>query len=274
MVYQSATYRVACDTTVADAEVIDAWERDGFLVLDSLVDGQDLADLREAYNELLAEETLTDLNRMLGGITRQIMMPSAMHSRFESNAALDAAAKMIEPIVGDTIKVFDMLIFKPPGHPHETPWHQDIAYGGMPAAPAGTLIHSTMMQFWVALDDVDAENGCMHFIPGVHENPSLPHVVAFGEPDDSARLLAIEDPTDLPLGSGVAAPLQAGGATVHSYATPHYTPPNRSLARPRRAYIFNLASAAEFGGVDLAGVVSDHLHRPGKSACNDSAGHP
>lgn len=253
MDYRSAPYRVPRDTTVADAAVVDAWERDGFLVFDELVDGQDLADLRDAYDELLAVEALDELNRMLGGITRQIMMPSMLHSGFESNAALDAAAEMIEPIVGETVKVFDMLIFKPPGHPHETPWHQDVAYGGMPAAPAGTTIRSTMMQFWVALDDVDTENGCMHFVPGVHKQPSLPHVVAAGDPDDSARLLAIDDPeSDLPLGTGVSAPLRAGGATVHGYGTPHYTPSNRSADRPRRAYIFNLASKAEFDGLDLS----------------------
>jgi ectoine hydroxylase-related dioxygenase (phytanoyl-CoA dioxygenase family) len=252
MDHRSGTYRVARDTTVADAEVIDAWERDGFLVFDSLVGGQDLEELRNAYDELLAVEALDELNRMLGGITRQIMMPSMLHGGFESNAALDAAAQMIEPIVGATVKVFDMLIFKPPGHPHETPWHQDVAYGGMPAAPAGTTIRSTMMQFWVALDDVDAENGCMHFVPGVHQQPSLPHVVAAGDGDDPARLLALEDPiADLPLGTAVSAPLRAGGATVHGYGTPHYTPPNRSIDRPRRAYIFNLASKAEFTEVDL-----------------------
>jgi hypothetical protein len=48
----------------------------------------------------------------------------------------------------------------------------------------------------------------------------------------------------LDLKSAVACPLRAGGATVHNYGTPHFTPPNRSANRPRRAYIFNFANPA------------------------------
>src|SRR5690349_1181211 len=113
MIHKTASYRVPRGTTVADATVVEAWERDGFLVFDSLVDGQDLDDLRTAYDELLAVEPDMELNRMLGGLTRQIMMPSMLHPAFESNAAIDAAARMVEPILGEHVKVFDMLIFKP-----------------------------------------------------------------------------------------------------------------------------------------------------------------
>ncbi|MFZ0658894.1 MAG: hypothetical protein WAM05_09260, partial [Candidatus Binataceae bacterium] len=46
----------------------------------------------------------------------------------------------------------------------------------------------------------------------------------------------------LDLNRAVACPLRAGGATVHNYGTPHFTPPNRSATRPRRAYIFSFAN--------------------------------
>ena len=96
--------------------------------------------------------------------------------------------------------------------------------------------------FWLALDDVDTDNGCMHFIPGKHLEPLLPHHVASGAPDDPSRLLAIDDPRSmLDLSSAIACPLTAGGATMHSAGTPHYTSGNRTTDRPRRAYIFNFS---------------------------------
>lgn len=218
--------------------------RDGFMAIDRLVDDDTLDALRCAYDDVLARDVPTGGDRMLGGITRQVMMPSTAHSTFSANAAVDSAMQLAAGVFGTAaVRFFDMLIFKPAGHPHETPWHQDMAYAGMPTAAAGQQIPLETIQFWVALDDVDEENGCMHFVPGVHHEPLLEHIVAAGAPDDPGRLLALSDPaSQLDMTRVVAAPLRAGGATMHSYGTPHYTPPNRSTDRPRRAYIFNLAT--------------------------------
>ena len=64
--------------------------------------------------------------------------------------------------------------------------------------------------------------------------------MAAGAPDYSQRLLAITEPdSELPLDEAVVCPLRAGGATVHSYGTPHFTGGNTSRDRRRRAYIFS-----------------------------------
>jgi ectoine hydroxylase-related dioxygenase (phytanoyl-CoA dioxygenase family) len=220
------------------------YEQDGFLAIERLVDEDTLQALRDAYDDVLERDVPARGDRMLGGITRQVMMPSTAHPVFDANPAIDEATEIATDVFGTAaVRFFDMLIFKPAGHPHETPWHQDMAYADMPTAPAGRTIPLETIQFWVALDDVDEVNGCMHFVPGAHLEPLLEHVVAGGEPDDPARLLALTDaPRQLDLERVVPAPLRAGGATMHSYGTPHMTPPNRSADRPRRAYIFNLAS--------------------------------
>lgn len=218
------------------------YQRDGFLAIEELVDRETLETLRAAYDDVLAADSAGD--RMLGGITRQVMMPSTAHPAFDANPAVVAATEIAEHVFGTrAFRFFDMLIYKPAGHPHETPWHQDMSYAEMPVAPAGQPIPLDTIQFWVALDDVDEENGCMHFVPGVHEDPLLEHLVASGDPNEPSRLLALVDPQNqVDLATVVPAPLRAGGATMHSYGTPHYTPPNRSVDRPRRAYIFNIAS--------------------------------
>jgi hypothetical protein len=201
-----------------DAEQLRRWDRDGFVVIERLIGDAALAELREAYDAILSRRVAAGGDRMLGGLTRQVMMACTAHPAFHRNEALDAAAEIAEQLLGGEppVRTFDMLIDKPPGHPHPTPWHQDMSYAAMPFAPEGAAIPLDTLQFWVALDDVD---------------PVLELVDAERQVD---------------LSRAVAAPLRAGGATLHSYGTPHYTPPNRSAGRPRRAFIFNLAPAAIF----------------------------
>jgi ectoine hydroxylase-related dioxygenase (phytanoyl-CoA dioxygenase family) len=227
-----------------DAEVAH-FERDGFLVLPDFVDDSVLRELRRAYDEVIDREVRARGDRMLGGITRQVMIPSNAHPTFDRNDAVRRGIHVARALLRqhDVQRSFDMLIDKPPGHPHATPWHQDMSYADHPFAPPGSPIVLASLQFWVALDDVDADNGCMHFAPGFHRQPLLEHRVASGDPLDDSRLLELVDPErQLSSASVTAAPLIAGGATVHSYGTPHYTPPNRT-DRPRRAYIFNIATA-------------------------------
>ena len=227
--------------SAATTSAVERFQHDGFLVMPEFIDAATVADLRDAYDDILEGRTPARGDGMLGGITRQVMLPSTSDARFRSNAALTAAGTIAEQLLEGPVEFyFDMLIDKPPGHPHETPWHQDMSYALQPFALAGTPITLTNVQFWVALDDTDAENGCMHFLPAVHHGALLEHHVASGDPLDTQRLLAITNPArDLDLASAVVAALPAGGATVHSYGTPHYTPSNRSTDRRRRAYIFN-----------------------------------
>ena len=110
----------------------------------------------------------------------------------------------------------------------------------MPDAKAGSAIPiGDYVQFWLALDDVDEANGCMHFIPGAHRGPLPEHRTVT---NGGQQLLAIRDPQRvLDLGRAVACPLQAGGAMIHSYGTSHFTSGNRTSNRPRRAYVFKFA---------------------------------
>jgi ectoine hydroxylase-related dioxygenase (phytanoyl-CoA dioxygenase family) len=221
-----------------------AWNREGFLVLDEFVDDETLGDLRAAYDAIIDRDVAAPGDRMLGGLTRQVMIPSAAHPVFDRNpvvqAGLDIAQQLFET---DVYRTFDMLIYKPPGHPHDTPWHQDMAYAKQPFAKPGTRIKLESIQYWVPLDDVDDTNGCMHFAPGYHTQPLLEHHVASGSPDDEGRLLELVDADrQVDMSKVVVAEIPAGSATMHSYGTPHYTGPNRSADRPRRAYIFNIAA--------------------------------
>lgn len=226
---------------------VEAFRRDGFVSFSSIADQDDVEALRQGYDELLAGKIAAGaLDRQLGGKLRQIMQPVYLHPAFRDSQALVRGRELACELLGagDPVLTFSMLIYKEPGQMTETPWHQDFAYFELPFTPAGrTVPHAESVQFWMPLDDVDQENGCMHFLPGDHKGPLRPHYVAGGEPMDSGRLLAIVAPDRaLDLGKAVACPLKAGGATAHDLGTPHFTSGNRTTDRPRRAFIFNFAS--------------------------------
>jgi Phytanoyl-CoA dioxygenase (PhyH) len=230
-----------------DVATVEQFRRDGFLSFPQLADAETVGALRATYDDMLSGKIdVTATDNPLGRIVRQIMMPSAYDAIFRSNPALEAGREIAKSLLGveDPRPVFDMLIYKEPGQLAETPWHQDFSYSQMPFAPAGVAPPvDEVVQFWLALDDVDEDNGCMHFVPAAHRQPLLEHYIAGGEADYSQRLLAIREPEErLDLDQAVACPLRAGGATVHNYGTPHYTSGNRTTDRPRRAYIFNFSS--------------------------------
>ena len=212
---------------------------DGFGVVERLVDDATLDQLRGAYDDIIEGRVLARGDRLLGDVIRQVKHPSKDHPVFAANAALEAGCRLAERLFAREgfTKVYEMLIDKPAGTVHETPWHQDAGYFGRPVAEPGTPTGFPDIQVWLALDPVDVDNGCMQFLPAPHGQPSLPHHIVSGDPDDEGRLIAVSDEVD---GSAaVACPLEPGGATFHFPGTPHYTGPNRT-DRPRRAYIFNI----------------------------------
>ena len=61
----------------------------------------------------------------------------------------------------DLIMYHDQLVYKPPHHNSIVGWHQD--------APYWTIVEpTTPVSAWVALDDVDDDNGAMWMVPGSH----------------------------------------------------------------------------------------------------------
>lgn len=235
-----------------DTEAIaDHFAAQGFAVAKDIAGPDCIATLKDVFDKML-DGTIPcpGTDRELGGLTRQIMMPHLHHSAFQESEGFHNARDIAARLLGtdEPFFVYSMLIYKPPGHPHTTPWHSDLAYAGRPQTPAGALVpNNAAVQFWLALNDVDRDMGCMEFVPGVHNQPMPEHFVISGNPEDEGRLLAMTDPENqLDLSTAVACPLKAGSATVHGYVTPHYTGPNLSKTDGRRAFIFTFVNPATF----------------------------
>ena len=92
---------------------------------------------------------------------------------------------------------------------------------------------------WIPLQDVDATNGCMHFIDGGHRDGVLTHHRVEGMASD---LLTCEvDESRM-----VVCPIKRGSVTFHHSKTPHMTTANMSK-RWRKA-VSNHMQAVGAGG--------------------------
>ena len=85
---------------------------------------------------------------------------------------------------------------------------------------------------WIALDDADARNGCLHFLPGSHRRDRLDDGAALDEADIGALLdsnphfAAIEpEMAEVPAGAGIF----INGMTAHAAGA-------NMTRRPRRAF--------------------------------------
>lgn len=137
-----------------------------------------------------------------------------------------------EHLIGETdLTVLNMQLFEK--HPHiskPTRSHQDNAYFKM--------FPSTPLTFWIALDDIDEENGCVYYAPFTHLTPTRKHQryhphttfrVRSGVPGLSLCLHEHPEETDLPI------IVKAGTILVHNCNLVHRAGMNNSENRRRRA---------------------------------------
>lgn len=143
-----------------------------------------------------------------------------MFHRHIFNPALTTMAA--ELMATDTVRVWhDQVQYKPPVVGGPTDWHQDHPY--WPIIQPADLVSA-----WMALDDVDVENGCMWMVPGSHRwGPHKGGTIGTNGLDFSPE----PDLSLLPAGISlepVPCEVGKGEALFHHCLTWHGSPPNRS----------------------------------------------
>lgn len=111
---------------------------------------------------------------------------------------------------------------EPSASPKFVAWHQDVTYWGLEPALAVTA--------WYAVDDADAENGCMRVIPGTHLGGIREH----GKSDRAGNLLSVNQAvqvSEAEEASAVDAALHAGEISLHHGVLVHGSNPNLSDRR-------------------------------------------
>lgn len=108
-----------------------------------------------------------------------------------------------------------------------TPAHQDGFYFMLDPCAAVTM--------WLALDNVDEENGCMRYVRGSHRRGMRAH----GSTHTLGFSQGIKDyPSEIDLADEVALPASPGDLLAHDALTIHRADGNRSADRSRRALGF------------------------------------
>lgn len=204
-------------------EQIEAFDRDGFLVLPDFTTLEDVQRIRalvlplfERFHELPAPYALD-----LGYDARPRGAPEIPEINYTVHLAPDLMATqafargraIAQQLLGGAAMHtgYDHAILKSPHNGRATPWHQDQAY----ATDRGTM---STMHLWIALQPVTVEMGCMWFIPGSHRGPILAH-----HKNGYRRTAHALEATGVDVRDAVACPLPAGGATIHQARTLHYT---------------------------------------------------
>ena len=79
--------------------------------------------------------------------------------------------------VGDDVRIQGTRFFTKPARVGEgTPWHQDIWLWARDPRDSTRKYKTRHLSCWVALDDVDLENGCLHMVPGIHKGEVIEHI--------------------------------------------------------------------------------------------------
>jgi hypothetical protein len=141
----------------------------------------------------------------------------------------------------------DQIFFKPPRHGSAKPYHQDNAYFHLVPADHG-------ITGWVAMDDVDAGNGCLRYIDGSHLGPLLDAQPIPGQEHD-----LMPDPSLIDLTRESLAPVRKGGVVFHHAQTLHGSGPNTS-DRWRRGDATHWVAADVTSDTGL--LAGAYFHRP------------
>jgi len=228
------------ELSAADCE---GFARDGYTAPVNLLSAGQVGDLRERLNAI--GESLTDLGDSLYEIE------AAWRERPDETVLHFLGAWRVDElfhdlvfhpgVIGPAAQLLgverlrfwhDQVFWKPPQHPGVVPWHQDWSYWTRTTPQR----HITV---YIALDDMDEENGCLQVVPGSHLWGKLPAVEFGGGMEQlHAHLSEAQREAFAP----VTVPLRAGQASVHHSGTIHGSLANGS-SRPRRGVVLNYMCA-------------------------------
>ena len=205
-------------TTQTNAiELADQYRRQGYLTELPVLDPNALAAYCGAFAEL--EENLgtqaTHMKIVDAHFDHRFIWQLATHSK-----ALD----WVQYAMGTDIVLLGSHFFcKYPGMGDQiVTWHQDSLYWGLQPPHACTI--------WLAMDDVDADNGCMRVIPSSHELGEVSHGNDWQEGNLLAEGNAVAEKY-VHESAAVDICLAAGFASLHDALLIHGSHPNHSSRR-------------------------------------------
>jgi hypothetical protein len=182
------------------SDAVAQFREQGVLKVTALASRSDIAQVRRLVDDIYRSQ-----GRESGAIPNPSRLAPALRRSPVYRACLTIAKQLLGPSTGYAC---DHALYKEPHGRHGTPWHQDAAFHSK-YSPHNTLI------FWIPLQDVTPENGCMRFIPLSSPPDLLPHRPFY--PGDASSMMTDEADER----QALMCPLRAGEATAHGPLTLH-----------------------------------------------------
>ena len=212
------------------------FERDGYLVLREMYNAGEITHIREAFMEQAKDGPVEGLSDRVAGDPSDplVFYPRMMNPHSQPQREVGTIARdylldaRLKPVLSDLLGeeplgVQTMFYFKPAGARGQE-LHQDNFY--LRVKPG------TCLAAWLAVDDVDAENGGMKVVPGSHFEE-----IACPQKADPA-ISFTTDYVPVPPGmTAVHADMKAGDVLFFNGSVIHGSTPNTSATRFRRSLI-------------------------------------
>ncbi|MCC7264445.1 MAG: phytanoyl-CoA dioxygenase family protein [Candidatus Latescibacteria bacterium] len=213
------------------------WEK-GWAVVEGVFSPQETEALAQialtvAEGELVTDQSAFAADHAADGqiAPRKIAAPFTKHPAFCAFSLDPRLTGLVAGLLGQpALLATDQIFMKPPRFGSAKPYHQDNFYFRL--TPPDQALTA-----WIALDDVDEQNGCLRYIAGSHRGPILPHTPVPGEPYN-----LVPDPALIDLHLEVLAPVGKGGVIFHHSQVLHTSHRNESN-RWRRGYATHWVTA-------------------------------
>jgi phytanoyl-CoA hydroxylase len=239
-----ATHRRSGTSYKVTQDEIEHFHREGWVHLKGVLSEEEISKLETSYSDFINGK-LCDLSKlgkdfcdMSGSYDKDlskfsiinIMLPSTYHPPLKHTLYEQRAASIASQLYkgADMVVDYDQLLAKPPEKPDAVfAWHQDLHYWPLTK-------DTRTASFWLAIDDVSEENGCIRFVPGSHKEEKLRECrPLLGDRSKSHVLVA-----EVREGDKIApAIINRGDLTVHNERIVHGSGGNYSKTSWRRAWV-------------------------------------
>jgi len=228
---------------LSEAQIKYFWDN-GFIAPLKLCEPEEMAEMLREVEEDAFEpgETGFEYGKMFrftpskiydgirNGRDRHLDCPAVMNLALHPGVS-ERVAQLLGP---DLLLWRTQLLPKFPGAP-ETAWHQVSTF-----TMSGRMLRPVLeppdrdelfnVTAWLALEDVDLDNGCMQFWAGSHKKP-LHHVKILGSQTFARTSFELE--ANIPKNELIDCVLKAGEFVIFHERTVHGAPPNSSKTRRR-----------------------------------------
>jgi phytanoyl-CoA hydroxylase len=223
-------------TSTHHQDLFSEFNRDGYVCLQSFYDAGQMQELNNEVRRFIRDVVPTMPQEQVyyedksdKSTLKQLQLMFEYDAYFREMMENGSPRMIAEEVLQDEVVPVNMQYFnKPPGIGKATPPHQDGYYFHLDPCEAVTG--------WLALEEVDEETGCVHYVRGSHKFDEFrPHgqtgvlgfsqgITDFETPEDQANALAF--------------PGKGGTFLMHHAKTVHWASGNQSKTRTRKALGF------------------------------------